>query len=101
MRMTRGGLLAARWTAIAAAVWILPAAARAANATVNISNFQFVDSSSGTALTTVNVGDTVTWDLLQGNHSTTSGACTGGGGNGCYADCPPGDCTPNGDWDSG
>ena len=101
MRMTRGFRFAAHWTAFAAAGWLLPAAARAASTTVNVSNYQFVDSNSGTSVSTINVGDSVTWNLVQGGHSTTSGTCTGGGGGGCYQDCTPGNCTPNGDWDSG
>ncbi len=101
MRSTRGSLLAAAWAAIVAC-GLAPAAAEAANATVNISDYHFVDAASGTSLTTINVGDTVTWDLTQGSHSTTSGTCTsGGGGGGCNYGCSPGTCTPNGDWDSG
>jgi plastocyanin len=96
----------ALWGGLAAAVavaWAFPTAARAANATVNVNDFSFNDSSSGTGQTTINVGDTVTWSWMQGQHSTSSGICTGGsgGGGGCYDNCSGGSCAPDGVWDSG
>jgi plastocyanin len=48
----------------------------------------FVDSISGTNITTVHVGDTVEWQWVAGQHSTTSG------------DCSPTFCTPSFKWDS-
>jgi plastocyanin len=66
----------------------------------------FVDDVSGTGVTTVKVGDTVTWvwegDLHHGSHS---GTCTGGGGS-PYGGMTPqgyggGGCTADGLWQSG
>jgi plastocyanin len=59
----------------------------------------FVDQVSGTAVTTVNVGDTVTW-TWEGtlHHGTNSGTCSGGGGGGGYG--YGGGCTSSGKWDS-
>jgi plastocyanin len=56
---------------------------------------QFVDSISGTSTTTINAGQTVEWQWVGNNHSTTSGTCTPGG---CTAGPPCPLCTP---WDSG
>ena len=69
--------------------------ASAANATVNISDFAFTDTTSGNSTSTINVGESVTWNWPADNHSTTSGICSGGGGyNG------EGTCTADGTWDS-
>jgi hypothetical protein len=46
-------------------------------------NPQFVDSISGTFVSTVHAGDTVEWQWVNGTHSTTSGNCVPGG---CTAD---------------
>ncbi len=67
----------------------------AANATVNISDYMFTDTASGTSITTINAGESVTWNWQQYTHSTTSGTCTNGGG--AYGE--PG-CTADGNWDS-
>jgi plastocyanin len=75
-------------TALVAAMSIT-AAARAANTTVNVTNNQFTDTTSGTSTSTIFTGETVIWNFLEGTHSTTSGTCNGS------------ICTPNGDWDSG
>jgi plastocyanin len=48
-------------------------------------SMSFVDTQSGTNVTTIHAGQTVTWVWVSGTHSTTSGAC----------------CTANGTWDSG
>ena len=48
----------------------------------------FVDSVSGTATSTIHVGETVQWVWISGVHSTTSGTCPLG-------------CVPDGLWDSG
>ena len=59
---------------------------------------QFMDASSGGHTTTIHVGDTVQWNWVTGPHSTTAGACQGGG---YYGDIM---CTPSsqaGAWDSG
>ena len=72
-----------------AAALLTAAAARAANTTVNVTNFQFTDTTSHTSTSTIFSGDTVIWNFLEGSHSTTSGTC-----NGTF-------CTPNGNWDSG
>jgi hypothetical protein len=45
----------------------------------------FVDSQSGTNMTTIHAGQAVTWIWASAPHSTTSGSC----------------CTANGTWDSG
>ncbi|MEP6992925.1 MAG: plastocyanin/azurin family copper-binding protein [Acidobacteriota bacterium] len=76
------------------------------NATVHVGQggTVYVDSVSGTGVTTVNVGDTVTW-VWEGtlNHGTSSGTCVGGG-PGPYGMSPQGygsSCTPSGTWGSG
>ena len=75
------------------------AEAMAANATVNVSDYDFRDSSSGTPTTSINQGETVTWHFADGTgHSTTSGTCASGGG-GAYGGSAY--CTPDGVWDSG
>jgi plastocyanin len=48
----------------------------------------FVDSVSGTSITTITAGETVTWVWQAGLHSTTSGSCT-----------PT--CIADGNWNSG
>ena len=57
----------------------------------------YQDVDSGTAKTTVKVGETVQWNWMSGPHSSTSGACTGSGG-GYYGGSS--DCTDSGVWDS-
>ena len=59
----------------------------------------FVDQVSGTGVTTVAVGDTVTW-TWEGtlHHGTNSGTCSGGGGGGGYG--YGGGCMSSGKWDS-
>ncbi|MGE5412993.1 MAG: PKD domain-containing protein [Syntrophomonadaceae bacterium] len=76
----------------------LRADARAATFVVNVGQgggTVFMDQTSGNSTTTIHVGDTVQWMWVSGTHSTTSGACTSGGGY--YG----GACTPDGQWDSG
>ncbi len=83
---------------LAMAIGACPAAI-AANATVNIVNYTFVDGVSGIATTNINQGDTVTWHFTNNTgHSTTSGTCSSGGG-GAYGSGPY--CTSDGIWDSG
>jgi plastocyanin len=65
-----------------------------ATAMVTVSNVHFVDATSGTSTTTINAGDTVTWNWAGGSHSTTSGTCTTDPYDGNVT------CTPNGTWDS-
>ena len=68
-------------------LWI--AAAGAATKHVNVGQgggLNFVDVTSGTSTTTINVGDTVVWDWQSGFHSTTSGSCPG---NNCSPDHSP------------
>lgn len=48
-------------------------------------SMSFVDTQSGTNVTTIRAGQTVTWVWVSGTHSTTSGSC----------------CTASGMWDSG
>ena len=61
---------------------------------------QFVDDASGTNVSTINAGDTVTW-VWEGdmNHGVTAGVCAagggGGGGYGVYGGCGGGDCIPS------
>ncbi len=73
------------------AIVCLPAtAASAATKHVDTGNIFFTDVSSNTtnpAITTINVGDTVQWDWVNGTHTTTSGSCSGGS------------CSPDGLWD--
>jgi plastocyanin len=77
------------------------------NATVHVGQggTNFVDETSGTSVTTVTVGSTVTWVWEpSNNHSTTSGTCVGGG-YGPYGNVRPqgygdGGCTANGVWGS-
>lgn len=49
-------------------------AAAAADATVSVVNFEFVDGSTGTPVTVVSPGTTVTWVFEEGVHSSTEGA---------------------------
>ena len=57
------------------------AAAAPTTATVKISNFKFQDDASGTPVTTIKVGGTVTWTVTQGVHSLE--AVAGSAANGC------------------
>jgi PKD repeat protein len=56
----------------------------------------FTDVHSNNSVSTIHVGDTVQWVFQSSTmyHSTTSGTCTSGGYYG-------GDCTADGNWDSG
>jgi len=55
-------------------VALVPSGVRAATHTVSVSNFQFTDSDTGTPVTVVHAGDTVTWTWDSGFHSVSSGA---------------------------
>jgi plastocyanin len=65
----------------------------------------FVDTVSGSSVTTINVGDTVTWTWSGTmSHGIQSGNCTGnGGGGGGYVieGYGGGGCTPSSDFQSG
>src|SRR5262245_58680958 len=65
----------------------------------------FVDVQSGSSITTINVGDTVTWTWSGTmSHGIQSGTCTGrGGGGGGYVTegYGGGGCTPSSDFTSG
>jgi plastocyanin len=65
----------------------------------------FVDTVSGSSITTINVGDTVTWTWSGTmSHGIQSGNCMGsGGGGGGYVTegYGGGDCTPSSDFASG
>ncbi len=61
---------------------------------------QFVDDESGTNVSRINAGDTVTW-VWEGdmNHGVTAGVCTvGGGGGGGYGGYGGGDCIASNTW---
>ncbi len=97
-----------RWAPIlgAAALWVSLGAASltAAEHIVHVGRggMAFVDDASGTNVTTINAGDTVTW-VWEGdmNHGVTAGSCTGGGGGGGYGGYGGGgDCVPSGTWQS-
>ena len=66
----------------------------------------FVDDVSGTGVTTINVGDTVTW-VWEGDlhHGSDAGTCSGGGGGNPYGvhteGYGGGGCTANGKFASG
>ena len=63
------------------------------SATVNVGQgggTVFMDQQSGSSMTTIKAGGTVNWVWVSGTHSTTSGTCPGSG-----------ECTPDGNWDSG
>jgi plastocyanin len=64
-------------------------AARTAIVSVGQGGMNFVDQSSGSSITTIQVGDTVRWNWVSGFHSTTSGTCSGS------------NCQRDGKWDSG
>ena len=49
----------------------------------------FVDSSSGNSISTIQAGQTIEWDWVSSPHSSTSGTCVGI------------NCTPDGLWTSG
>ena len=57
----------------------------AATVTVGGTSTAFVDSQSGNSTTTINAGQTVTWQWAGSSHSSTSGNC----------------CSASGMWDSG
>jgi len=101
-----------RWAPIlgAAALWVSlgTSGLTAAEHVVHVgqSGMQFVDEASGTNVSTINAGDTVTW-VFEGtmNHSVTAGVCPagGGGGGGGYVVMPgygSGDCIPSNTWQS-
>jgi len=78
--LVAAALMAAFVLALAAApVFRGPDRARAAEITIDIGNFWFCDPSfeGGVCETTIQVGDTVTWNWVEGNHTTTE----------CGADC--------------
>ncbi len=95
-----------RWAPIlgAAAISALTGAnAFAAERVVHVGQggLQFVDEASGTKVSTIHVGDTITW-VWEGSmsHSVTAGSCpddNGGGGGYVYGG---GSCTPNTAWQS-
>ena len=75
-----------------------PTPASAATAIVNIGPNganAFIDATSGTNVTNIHVGDTVTWMWRHVDHSTTSGTCTT---DSYYGDST---CDSDGNWDSG
>jgi plastocyanin len=60
----------------------------------------FVDNVNGGQVTTINVGDTVTWVWAGGlPHAVTAGTCTGGGGGYVYGGGD--DCSATGQFQSG
>ncbi len=65
-----------------------PPASQTAVVNVGQGGLNFVDQTSGSSVTSIQVGDTVRWVWVGGSHSTTSGTCQGG-------------CRPDGLWDSG
>jgi plastocyanin len=81
----------------------LSGAALAAEWTVHVGRggTKFVDDVSGTKVSTIVVGDAVTW-VWEGNmsHSVTSGSCPSNGGGGGYV-YGGGSCTANQAWQSG
>ena len=96
-----------RWAPIlgAAALWVSLGAAglTAAEHVVHVGQggMKFVDETSGTNVSTINAGDTVTW-VWEGdmNHGVTAGVCPAGrrGRRGGYVVMPGyggGDCTPS------
>jgi plastocyanin len=101
-----------RWAPIlgAAALWVSLGAAglTAAEHVVHVGQggMKFVDETSGTNVSTINAGDTVTWVWeADMNHGVTAGVCPpgGGGGGGGYVVMPGyggGDCTPSNTWES-
>jgi len=73
------------------AVIFVSGSASAATKHVQVGQIFFKDIDSNTvnpAITTINVGDTVEWDWVEGTHSTTSGSCQGES------------CSPDGLWSS-
>ena len=81
---------------LGAAILAASMTAWGATANVTITSDQFTDNASGNSTTTIHAGDAVEWQWHSGTHSTTSGACTSGGGP-----YDTGGCTASGDWDSG
>jgi plastocyanin len=79
-----------------------PAAGGPVNRIVQVgqNGTNFVDELSGGQLTTINVGDTVTWVWAGGlPHAVTAGICTGGGGGYLYGGGD--DCNATGQFQSG
>jgi plastocyanin len=63
---------------------------------------KYVDEASGTKVSTINIGDTITW-IWEGDmsHSVTAGTCTdNGGGGGYYGGGGGGSCTADTTWQS-
>ena len=60
-----------------------PGAATPATASVKGSNFNWTDDASGTAITTIKVGGSITWTITQGTHrlERVAGNATNGCGN--------------------
>ena len=90
MTARRLGLTLARTAVASAAVLAASGTVLAEQRTVHVGRggTQFVDDVSGTNITTIHVGDSVTW-VWEGTmqHSVTSGSCDhngGGGGGGGY-----------------
>jgi plastocyanin len=72
----------------------LPASARTRIVHVGVNKgLNFVDSVSGSSLTSINLGDTVQWVWDSGPHGPVSGTCTASGGYG-----NSGTCTPDGNF---
>lgn len=57
-----------------------PSATDQTAATVEVKNFEFEDGETGTAVTTIEAGQTVTWVWTSGSHSVTQGVRGGGPG---------------------
>ena len=77
-----------------------PAAGGPVNRTVQVgqTGLTFVDEANGGQVTTIRVGDTVTWVWAGGlPHGVTAGTCSGGGGY--YGS--GGGCDPSGEFQSG
>ena len=81
----------------------LSGAALAAERTVHVGRggTNFVDDASGTKVSTIAVGDTVTW-VWEGSmeHNVTSGTCPGNGGGGGGYGYTGSACNPSQDWET-
>jgi len=90
MHLRSLGLRKPAFSLAIACLWVTAAGAAIKHVNVGVGGgLNFVDVTSGTSTTTINVGDTVEWDWQSGFHSTSSGSCPGGS------------CTQNNIWNSG
>lgn len=71
--MSRERIITAALAVTVCALVAAPHSALGADTAVVVRDFEFVDAGTGTGLTSIEVGDTVTWTWESGVHSATNG----------------------------